>query len=148
MQPRNRTLLFVLPVAGCLFALLAWQLVRSRLHSTEDGSAPVRPVVVAGAQPDAQGVLIRFEVRADGPMDDSSLQGAALVGLVLARPDGTLVPSGEQVFQPSLSGGVVTLRLPPQPQEVHALQVAGQLAIKNSQGEELERLPLPTVIRW
>jgi len=93
-------------------------------------------------------VLIRFEVRADGPMDDSSLQGAALVGLVLARPDGTLVPAGEQVFQPSLSGGVVTLRLPPQPQEVHALQVAGQLAIKNSQGEELERLPLPTVIRW
>ena len=26
MQPRIRTLLFVLPVVGCLFALLAWQL--------------------------------------------------------------------------------------------------------------------------
>ncbi len=35
--PKPYAFLFVLPVAGCLFALLAWQLVRARLHSTEDG---------------------------------------------------------------------------------------------------------------
>ncbi len=91
-------------------------------------------------------MLIRFEVHADGPMDDSSLQ-AALVGLVLARPDGTLVPQVSRCFS-RVSAGRGHAEAPAPPAGSPRAAVAGQLAIKNSQGEELERLPLPTVIRW
>jgi hypothetical protein len=43
---------------------------------------------------------------------------------------------------------LVTLFLPPLPTDIREIRVLGQLAVKNVQGEELERLPLPTVVRW
>ncbi|HMU39416.1 MAG TPA: hypothetical protein PKE31_10415 [Pseudomonadota bacterium] len=148
MPIRIRTHWFVWPLMACLVGLLTWRLWGHRFRSPQDADPRVRPAVAAVVQSDAQGLSIRFEIRADEPMDDGSLQGAELVNLSLALPDGTRVRPGRQAFQPTISGGLVTLFLPPLPTDIREIRVLGQLAVKNVQGEELERLPLPTVVRW